>query len=183
MNQPLRKGKLLVAMPALNDPHFMQAVVLLCNYGSEGALGVILNRPTEIAVSTLIHDFPALAGANRIYEGGPVAKNGMLVLCRGQGSNPDNEILQDISLAKDLDALKGMDATAPDMEVRCYLGYAGWVPGQLEAELHTGSWKTVPADATLIFETDPLLLWPRMIRELGPEYAFYATMPMNPGMN
>ncbi|MBI3598294.1 MAG: YqgE/AlgH family protein [Nitrospirae bacterium] len=188
MDQKVEKGRLLIAMPMLNDPNFWQAVVLLCNYGPDGALGVVLNRPTEVAVSALIHDFPNLAGGERIYEGGPVAKNGMLVLCRGNATDGNN-IVGNISLAKDLESLKEserrlrVDVAGASSEIRCYLGYAGWTPGQLEAEIKTGSWKIVRADSTLVFDADPAVLWPQMMRRLGPEWAFYATMPMNPNMN
>jgi putative transcriptional regulator len=184
MHQQIGKGQLLIAMPALNDPNFLQAVVLLCNHGSDGALGVILNRPTEIAVSALVHDFPSMTGSERIYEGGPVAKNGMLVLCRGQATDGGNIIIEDVFLARDLDTLKGEAVAIHSYsEIRCYLGYAGWVPGQLEDEVRTGSWRTVQADPTLVFDADPTLLWSQMMRRLGPECAFYATMPTNPGMN
>jgi len=194
MDQKIEKGRLLVAMPTLNDPNFWQAVVLLCTYGPEGALGVVLNRPTEIAVSALIHDFPNLPGGDRIYEGGPVAKNGMLVLCRGKAEDGNN-IIGDISLAKDLDSLKKsgcllpseqrlqIDVTESFSEIRCYRGYAGWTAGQLEEEIKTGAWKMVQTDSTLIFDADSAVLWPKMMRHLGPEWAFYSTMPFNPNMN
>ncbi len=182
MDQKVEKGRLLVAMPMLQDSNFWQTVVLLCNYGPDGALGVVLNRPTEIAVSALIHDFPNLAEGNKIYEGGPVAKNGMLVLCRG-GANEENNIVGDISLAKDLESLKTIDAAKDSSEIRCYLGYAGWTSGQLEEEIKTGAWQTICADSELIFDADATVLWPRMMRRLGPEWAFYATMPINPSMN
>ncbi|HZR45295.1 MAG TPA: YqgE/AlgH family protein, partial [Candidatus Manganitrophaceae bacterium] len=61
--------------------------------------------------------------------------------------------------------------------------YAGWSPGQLEAEIESGAWQTLPADSTLIFDADPAALWPQMMRRLGPGWAFYATMPADPNMN
>ena len=182
-DQEIKKGHLLVAMPTLSDPNFLQAVVLLCNYGPDGALGVILNRPTEITVSALTHDFPRLSSSERIFEGGPVAKNGMLVLCRGLESDGEASIVDDIFLAKDLESLQEADATHSYSDMRCYLGYAGWIPGQLESEVQVGSWKILPANPTLVFDVEPTLLWPQMMRRLGPECAFYATMPLNPSMN
>jgi len=183
MNEPIQKGQLLVAMPGLSDPNFFQTVVLLCSYGTEGALGVILNRPTEIAVSALIHDFHRLVGMDRIYEGGPVAKNGVLVLCRGEEAVAEgSSIVGNIFLAKDIESLKRTDTVTP-ADIRCYMGYAGWVAGQLEAEVQAGAWKTVSADPMLVFDIDPFLLWPQMMRRLGPACAFYATMPPNPSMN
>ncbi|HZR47277.1 MAG TPA: YqgE/AlgH family protein [Candidatus Manganitrophaceae bacterium] len=181
LNQEIARGKLLIAMPMLNDPNFRQTVVLLCEYGSEGALGVVVNRPTEVPVSTLIDDFPNLAGTERVYAGGPVAKNGMLILCRG--ASEESPVVDGVFVAKDLESLKTPGALGPDGEVRCYLGYAGWSPGQLEAEIESGAWQTLPADSTLIFDADPAALWPQMMRRLGPGWAFYATMPADPNMN
>ncbi|MFY9270219.1 MAG: YqgE/AlgH family protein [Candidatus Manganitrophaceae bacterium] len=177
------KGKLLVAMPMLPDPNFRQSVVLMCEHGPEGALGLVLNRPTEVAVSVLIEDFPRLAGGEWVYSGGPVAKNGMLVLCRGETPFEDHPVLKDVYLARDLEKLKMPGALGADGEIRCYLGYAGWAAGQLESEMESGTWRVVPADTALIFDADPALLWPQMMRRLGPEWAFYATMPFDPSMN
>jgi putative transcriptional regulator len=182
MSQKIKKGTILIAMPLLNDPNFCQTVVLICNDGPDGVLGVVLNRPTEVAVSTLIHDFPNLSGTERLYEGGPLSKNGMLVLCRGNESE-ENYIVEDISLAKDLESLQQINFKNLSAEIRCYLGYAGWKPGQLEAEIKTGAWKTIPADATLVFDADSTILWPQLMRRLGKQWAFYATMPANPSLN
>lgn len=181
LNQEISRGKLLIAMPLLNDPNFRQTVVLLCEYGPEGALGVVVNRPTEVAVSTLIDDFPDLDGTERVYAGGPVAKNGMLILCRG--TSEENPIVDGVFVAKDLESLKTPGALGPDGEVRCYLGYAGWSAGQLEAEVASGAWQMLPADSTLIFDANPDALWPQMMRRLGPGWAFYATMPPDPNLN
>lgn len=180
--QEISKGKLLIAMPMLNDPNFRQTVVLLCEYGPDGALGLVVNRPTEAAVSTLIDDFPTLAGSGRVYAGGPVAKNGMLILCRGEAPE-GHTVLEGLSLAKDLESLKMPGALGPDGEIRCYLGYAGWAPGQLEAEIEAGAWSLLPADSTLIFDADPAALWPQLMRRLGPGWAFYSTMPSDPNLN
>lgn len=182
MEKKFVKGTLLIAMPMLNDPNFCQTVVLICNDTPEGVLGLVLNRPTEVTVSTLIHDFPNLTGGERIYEGGPLAKNGMLVLCRGD-NDPEDNIIENISFAKDLEALQQLDANRLSTEIRCYLGYAGWKPGQLESEIKTGAWETVSANATLIFDADSTLLWPQLMRRLGKQWAFYATMPIDPTMN
>ena len=183
MSQTLCKGKILIAMPTLADPNFCQTVILLCDYGPQGAMGVILNRPTEILVSALVHDFPKIDHVEWVYDGGPVAKNGMLVLCRGyaDAKEEDGRIIDGVLLAKNLESFKKNPHAFSEM--RYYLGYAGWVPGQLETEVKEGAWATCSADPDLIFCTDGSALWPQMIRRLGPEWAFYATMPANPRMN
>ncbi|MFQ5780263.1 MAG: YqgE/AlgH family protein [Nitrospiria bacterium] len=177
------KGKFLVAMPMLNDPNFRQTVVLICEHGREGTLGVVVNRPTEIAVSTLVDDFPDVTGTERIYSGGPIAKNGMLILCRGNMAYESHPILEGVFVAKDLDTLKIPGALGPDGEIRCYLGYGGWAPGQLEDEIQSGAWSVLPSDSTLIFDAEPTILWPQLMRRLGSRWALYASMPLDPSMN
>lgn len=183
MNSEPSKGKLLVAMPSLLDPHFRRTVVLLCEQGPEGALGLVINRPTEVEVSTLISDLPGLAPSERVYAGGPVGKNGMLILCRGAAGPSSHEVLDDIFLAKDMEILKTPEALGPKGELRCYVGYAGWSPGQLETEIESGAWRVEEGYADLIFDAEPSLLWPQMIRRIGKEWAVYTTLPADPKMN
>ena len=179
----LEKGKLLVAMPKLLDPNFRQTVILLCEYGPEGALGVVLNRPTELAVSMLIDGLQGIAGGEKVFAGGPVAKNGMLVLCRSAQIAEGHDIFEGVFVPKDLDKTAMPELLGRLGEIRCYLGYAGWAPGQLEAELSEGAWGVLPSDATLVFDADPACLWPQMMRRLGKKWAFYATMPPDPSLN
>ncbi len=182
--QAVSKGKLLVAMPKLNDPNFRQTVILLCEYSEDGALGVVLNRPTEMAVSMLMDGFQDVSGEKKVYAGGPVARNGMLVLCRSDEMMGDgHSILDGVFVPKDLDRIKTAGALGESGEVRCYLGYAGWAPGQLEIELSEGAWSLLPSDPTLVFDADPSFLWSQMMRRLGDRWAFYATMPSDPSLN
>lgn len=179
----IEKGKLLVAMPKLNDPNFRQTVILLCEYSSDGALGVVLNRPTELAVSTLIDGFQSVAGGETVYAGGPVAKDGMLILCRSDQLCDGHSVFDGVFVPKDLEKIKTPGALGDYGEIRCYLGYAGWGAGQLECELEEGSWMVLPSDSTLIFDADSSILWQQMMRRLGNKWAFYATMPLDPSMN
>lgn len=183
MDQKISKGKILIAMPVLLDPNFRQTVVLLWDHGPEGSMGLVVNRPTELEVSTVINDFPMLADAGRLYAGGPVARNALLVLCRGKAIDEGQGILKDVFLAKDLEVLKTSGLWKSDEEIRCYLGYAGWAPGQLEAEVQSGAWRLIPGDSRLIFETDPAILWQEMIRRMGGPWTVYASMPPDPSMN
>lgn len=179
----ISKGKLLVAMPKLNDPNFRQTVILLCEYSPDGALGVVLNRPTELAVSTLIDGFQGVSGGERVYAGGPVAKNGMLILCRSDLYCDGHSVFDGVFVPKDLEKIKAPGALGDYGEIRCYLGYAGWTAGQLETEMEEGAWEVLPSDSTLIFDADPSILWSQMMRRLGNKWAFYATMPLDPSMN
>ena len=183
MDQKIAKGSLLIAMPMLHDPNFRQTVILVCEHGEEGSLGLVLNRPTEVEVSTLLADIPELPGAKQVYAGGPVAKDGMLILCRSPYAPFGHPILQDVFLARDLDVLKDPEVLGPGSRTRCYLGYAGWTQGQLEAELKTGAWRLIPGDPSLVFEADSASVWQEMMRRMGEEWAIYATMPPDPTLN
>jgi putative transcriptional regulator len=183
MEEVIEKGKLLVALPTLRDSNFWQTVILLCEHGPEGSLGLVVNRPTEVEVSTLLDDHPYLAGAGCVYAGGPVQKNAMLILCRSNEAPEGSGILKNVFLARDLEALKTPNLLGPERKIHCYIGYAGWGQGQLEAEVKAGAWHLLPGDADLIFNADPATLWQKMMQRIGGEWAIYATMPPNPSLN
>lgn len=184
MSQDIHKGKILVAMPKLHDPNFRQTVVVICEHGPEGSLGLVLNRPTHMDATTLFSDFSATAHPiQQVYYGGPVAKEGMLVLCHGQNITEGHSVLNNVFLAKDLEILKIPGFLGPKGKIRCFLGYAGWSPGQLEAELHTGAWHLKPANPHIIFDQEPDTVWQRMMRGMGKEWEIYSTMPADPHLN
>ena len=183
MNQNIAKGKILVAMPALLDQNFRQTVVLLCNHGIEGSLGLVLNRPTDVEVSAVVNDFPALAASGRVYAGGPVGRNAMLILGQSNTIPDGHSILKDVFLAKDIQMFKDAALQNPNGKIRCYLGYAGWAPGQLEAEMKPEAWSLMSCNSGMIFDTDPTLLWQNMMRRLGNDWGVYASMPPDLSMN
>jgi putative transcriptional regulator len=190
MDKKISKGKLLVAMPVLRDPNFLQTVVLLCEHGPDGSLGLVVNRPTGVEVSSLINDLTDLsigqtdlAGAGQIYSGGPVGRNGMLILYRGDAASKGLGIFKDVYLLTDLDALKIPERLGPAGKVRCYLGYAGWESGQLEAEIQSGAWQPMQGDSRLIFDVDPATVWQEMMRRMGRDWTIYASMPPDLSLN
>jgi putative transcriptional regulator len=183
MVQKIRKGEFLVAMPILVDQNFRQTVVLLCDHNAEGSVGLVLNRPTDVEVSALLNDFPALSATGRVYAGGPVGRNAMLILGRSNTVHEGHGILKDVFLAKDVQVFKDSGSMNTDREIRCYLGYAGWAPGQLEAEMKSGAWCLMTGDSRMIFDADPTLLWQDMMRRLGDDWAVYASMPPDLSMN
>jgi putative transcriptional regulator len=183
MRNDLARGKILVAMPTLLDPNFRQSVVLLCEHGPEGSMGLVVNRPTEVEVSALADEYPVLSGAGRIYSGGPVARNTMIVLCRGGDVHDGFNILENVYLAKDLAVLENAHYWEGQRDIRCFLGYAGWAPGQLEAEMNASAWSLMVSEPRFLFDDDPELLWQEMMRRLGGDWAPYAEMPPDPSAN
>jgi putative transcriptional regulator len=176
----LSKGMFLIASPKLADPNFHHTIVLLCEHGSEGTLGVIINRPTEVLLSEALPDLSVLKGTSyRLFWGGPVQPTGILMLFRvKQTPSGTRSVLDGIYLGGNLQALERVIThPEPTETFRAYAGYAGWAPGQLEFEMTLGSWAIVPADSAIIFDKDPGDLWqdlvesltrPRVIHHLGP---------------
>ena len=186
MEAPLTKGMFLVAAPSLRDPNFRQSVVLLCEHGPEGALGVVVNRPTAMSISEALPQVPILEGSSHVlYAGGPVQTNQVMLLYRGD-QLPENShhVFDGVCLGGDMNMVERILTAAGTTEsFRAYLGYSGWGPGQLENEMKTGSWITLPADPALLFEKDPARVWGEILLSLGEEYRLYAEMPFDPSYN
>jgi len=186
MEAPLTKGMFLVAAPSLRDPNFRQSVVLLCEHGPEGALGVVVNRPTAMSISEALPQVPILEGSSHVlYAGGPVQTNQVMLLYRGD-QLPENShhVFDGVCLGGDMNMVERILTAAGTTEsFRAYLGYSGWGPGQLENEMKTGSWITLPADPALLFEKDPSRVWGEILLSLGEEYRLYAEMPFDPSYN
>jgi putative transcriptional regulator len=136
-----------------------------------------------VDASTFVNELPDLEGTGQVFAGGPVGKDAMLILCHGHETLEDQSILKNVFLVKDLEMLKLRGQIGPEGRIRCYLGYAGWAPGQLEAEISAGAWHLIPGDPGLIFDANPAVLWQEMMAHIGGEWSIYATMPQDPSLN
>ena len=164
----VEKGVFLVASPSMNDPNFRQTVVLVLEHGPEGTLGVILNRTTDVLLSEALPDVRALKGTtHRLFAGGPVQPNIMLLLSRLKDPQPDmRPVFDSVYVGGNPDVLERLLRQAgPAARFRAFAGYAGWAPGQLGFEMLQGSWAVLPPEDNL-FEKDPALLWPDSIAQL-----------------
>lgn len=183
---PLGKGIFLVATPGLRDPNFRQTVVLLCEHGDEGTLGVVVNRPTAMSVSEALPQVPILEGQRHaLFSGGPVQPNQVMLLYRlDQMPENSHHVFDGVCLGGDMELVDKILTTDHGREAfRAYVGYSGWGPGQLENEMKSGSWITMPADPAVVFENDPRQVWSEIIGKLGEEYRVYADMPFDPSLN
>ena len=186
MSTPLGKGVFLIATPALRDPNFRQTVILLCEHGPEGALGVVLNRPTEMNITEVLPQVPVLEGqGHRVFSGGPVQQESLLVLYHLNEEIEDTHaVLDGVYLGGNLDALKRLLEVPEEKELfRAYMGYSGWGPGQLENEMKSGSWLTMPAQPNMVFENHSTRLWANVIQTFGDKYSIYTHMPVDPSLN
>ncbi len=186
MDTKLEKGMFLIATPALRDPNFRQTVVLLCEHGEDGALGVVVNRPTEINITEVLPQVPILEGQpHRVFAGGPVQRNSLLILYRvAEEPSETHHVVNGVYLGGNVQTLERiLEKPSSDESFRAFMGYSGWAPGQLENELEAGSWLTIPADPTLVFEKDPAHIWAEVLQTLDISYKMYADMPADPTLN
>jgi putative transcriptional regulator len=184
-------GRLLVATPLLGDPNFRRTVILIVeDEPEEGTLGVVLNRPTEVQVEQVLQSWTELVtGPSVVFRGGPVSPNSALALALARG---DDEPLGWRSLeGAGLTSRIGLvDLEAPPellaggiTSLRVFAGYAGWGPGQLQAEIEEGAWYVLAGEPMDAFLAEPERLWQEVLRRQGGEFAIVATYPDDPLLN
>jgi putative transcriptional regulator len=162
----LAAGKLLVAARRLPDPNFGNAVILLAEFNRDGAVGLVINRRSEVTVARVFpHLTPTLASAGQAFLGGPVDKTRAMALLRASASPADaRHVLDGVYLLTGREAVESVVSSNPAPgRLRIYLGYAGWAPGQLEAETAEGVWHVLSGDADAVFDPDPSSTWQRQI--------------------
>ena len=196
MSAPLSAGQLLVAAPALRDPHFLRTVVLLLEHDrAEGALGVVLTRPSETAVADLLPAWQTVATAPQlVHVGGPVSPTAAIGLVAVRAA--DRAGLPRAAFAPlptqatgplllgtvDLDADAAQVAPAL-AGMRLFAGYAGWEAGQLELEVAEGAWYVLSALPSDPFAPAPARLWRDVLHRQGPPLALVGEMPVDPSVN
>lgn len=176
------KGQLLIAGGGLFDPNFRRSVVLVAEHNEEGAIGVVLNRPTPARVHEAAPPLASLvAEDDRLYLGGPVQPQSAVVIAEF-----DDRAAADLLVFGTIGFLTG-DVPAGYLEVvrraRVFAGYAGWGPGQLEEEMDGTSWILDAALATDVFTDDAEGLWSSVLRRKGSEFHLLSLMPLDPSTN
>ena len=179
------EGRLLVATPALDDPNFCRTVVQLVQHSDEdGALGVVLNRPSDTPLGEVLPGWALLApDPVVVFMGGPVQESAAICLARLSAPVADPSVVPVPGApwlgTVDLD----VDAADPVQEVRVFAGYAGWSPGQLEAEVDEGAWWVLDGLPSDCFTPDPSALWRSVLRRQGPPLALASTYPSDVSLN
>jgi len=177
------RGQLLIAGATLPDPNFARTVVLVCEHSEEGALGLVLNRAGSLRVAESAPELCELIGEEgTIDEGGPVQPEALLVLADfHDASHAAIPVLGTVGLMGDGSEID--DIAAVTKRARVFHGYAGWGPGQLDAELARDDWFVAPAGIDDIFDPDADELWRRVLARKGGHYAVVARMPIDPSVN
>ena len=170
----VRPGAILVASRALGDPNFVQTVILLVHHGEDGAMGLVLNRRTDIPLGAV---FESIEGARDhsapVFSGGPVVPTGAQALVRSSSPVADGrQVVGEVYvLGSALALTRRLSGPVDERRFRVYLGYAGWGPGQLEEEVRRRSWHIVDGEAAIVFDDDPDSLWQRQIRRANVQMA------------
>nr|MBO2502274.1 YqgE/AlgH family protein [Thermoanaerobacterales bacterium] len=179
-------GQLLIAEPLLGDPNFERTVVLMIEHTADGALGVVLNRPTDVEVASVLDGWAELAAPPAVvYRGGPVEPNGVLALARRARRDVEppgwNRVVGEVgTIDLHSDPADLRDAVTG---VRFFAGYSGWGAGQLEGELAEGAWLVVPAVGDDVFAADAEEMWRAVLRRQGGKVAMLAHFPPHPSLN
>jgi putative transcriptional regulator len=177
------RGQLLIAGPALLDPNFWRTVVLVVEHSDEGALGLVLNRPSETIVGDAITELDELLDPDDLLLiGGPVQPSAVIVLAEFE--DPSDAAL----MAFDDVGVVGAGTSPQELSVgvrqaRAFVGHAGWGPGQLDAELERDDWILEPARLEDAFSSELRELWQTVLTRKGGSYALVARMPADPSSN
>jgi putative transcriptional regulator len=174
-------GQLLIAMPAMRDPRFTQSVIFLCAHNPDGAMGVVLNRPVKAPkFPELLQQLGVEPSPPRrqlaVSTGGPVDDKRGFVLHSPDWTAEGSMEIDDLHmLSANLDILRAVAAGGGPEKARLVLGYAGWGAGQLDEEIKQNSWLNVPADESIIYDTDYATKWQRALAMLRIDPAQLST--------
>lgn len=180
------RGRLLVATPLIEDPNFLRSVVILIEHHEDGALGIVLNRPSLTPVSESLPEWgDATAAPSVVFVGGPVALDAMLGLAVTEPEHTDSA---------EFDHVIGPGMGTIDLEedrirastwggVRLFVGAAGWSAGQLEDEIAEGAWWVTEAEPDDVTTPDPATLWTRVLRRQNSTVGWFANCPLDPTIN
>ena len=179
------KGDLLISEPYLPDPNFERTVVLLCEHDENGTLGYVLNKKSQLTVSDLVEEAEGVD--TNVFIGGPVQKDSLHFIHRmPEMANKDKEILPGVYWDGDFnDLLLKINTQQIDTnDVRFFLGYSGWSPGQLMEELAQKSWIVCKGvGPSIVFDTVPEDMWRTVLKRMGGKFKMIASYPVDPRLN
>ncbi len=185
MKFDLHTGSLLVAEPFQLDTNFRRSVVLLTDYtAEEGTVGFILNKPLAVKITDLVEDFPEIDVL--AHFGGPVSTNTIHYIHNvGRLLDGSTEIGPGVFWGGEFEKLKFLIAheLVKADNIRFFVGYSGWSPGQLEEEMESGSWITSEVHANYLFKSKPAKLWNQVMHHKGDVFSVLAQLPEQPPLN
>ena len=181
----LNKGDLLISEPFLADTNFERSVILLCEHNEEGSLGFVLNKPSLLTLQDVLEE--AVGSEQSLYTGGPVQQNTLHFVHRvSQLQDGADDLGQGILWGGNFEQLLSLMNTRQLMaeDIRFFVGYSGWAPGQLASELAEEAWIVYSrATGEHIFDVPPERLWQEILRTMGGKYRMFSNYPIDPRLN
>jgi putative transcriptional regulator len=178
------RGRLLISEPFLPDPNFERTVVLLCEHNEEGSFGFVLNKPSILKVTEVMEDLADIDSV--VYVGGPVQQDTLHFIHRNATLENAIEIVDKIYWGGSFENLMLLLETrqVDSKDIRFFLGYSGWGPGQLEAELDQDSWIVCDyVTDQLLFDTASDVMWRKALENMGGRFSVYSNYPVDPRLN
>ncbi len=181
-----KKGRVLISEPFLEDPHFKRSVVLLCEHNEEGTFGFVLNKFIDVAVHEFMEDLSPTDPGTRVSLGGPVKNDALFYIhTLGDSLQGSIEIMDGLYMGGDLETLKLLmnSGNVPEKSIRFFVGYSGWVTGQLDKEMEQNSWLVSRLSIKDIMDTGTDNLWGKALEKMGRKHSILANFPEDPSLN
>ena len=178
------KGRILISEPFLVDYYFKRSVVLLAEHNDEGSFGLIINKPVDMHLSDVLHDFPEFDAP--IYLGGPVkTENLYFIHTKGNLIEESMKILEGLYWGGDIEHVKELITIGQlsAQDIKFFVGYSGWVAKQLDGELERNSWLVSNIKAKQVMDQNSESMWDEVIKRMGRDYAYWTNFPSDPALN
>lgn len=183
------RGQFLIAGSRLRDSNFYKSVVLMLEHNESGSMGLVINRPMDITVSSaLSRHFDIPDSDHFLFCGGPVEPNALLILHNSQEYDQEHSpVVPGIYVGTSPDVFDKVVDSADDPDssfsFRVFSGYSGWGAGQLESEISRGDWHSMPADPQFVFRVDPYEIWEDVLGEFHRSHRIFPDQPSEPELN
>jgi putative transcriptional regulator len=178
------KGRILVSEPSIGENFFNRSVVIIAEHNQEGTVGFILNKAVDLTVAEAVTDLETIDLP--LYLGGPVSRDNLFYMhTLGEQIEGSREIMKGLYWGGDFNTLKQMilEGTVTESQIKFFIGYAGWEPGQLEKEIEENSWVVAPTLKEEVMDADIDDLWKKVLRGMGQDLALLSFFPENPNLN
>lgn len=181
----LTKGSFLLASPDIDAGLYFRGVILLCEHGSTGSFGLLINKPLDVEIPEDIINLKEIPNPRvQVRTGGPLQPNQMMLLhTKPLDEDQALEVCSGVYLGGNLQFLQDAIADSTGPAVRLCFGFCGWGPGQLQKELLSDLWFLQPATASAVFDTPPEQLWRTTLRQMGGKYATLSMIPDDLSLN
>jgi putative transcriptional regulator len=183
------RGHFLIAGRGMRDPNFFQTVVLIVGHGSEGAMGVVVNRPSGLTVAeALSKHFELPETGAMVHVGGPVEHNALFILHNAADlDGGESPVIDGLYVGNSPETFENIITraaeNASDLRYRVYFGCAGWAADQLEGELGRNDWHVMPASVDYVFHPEPYTVWELALNEFRRENPLVRGAPLRPELN